>query len=208
MTRRDLTSEERAQIKRVLDQAGNVNELTAEEIAEINRICAGTEGDPRAELTNFIGLLAKTTAETLSLGKLTDDNKEVLDFVLRQLVRFAAKIKEPPVYLTMDQLTSHLRAAFLVGSWAKESDVRLVRQAEINAKMARVRQASAPQSQLKDEIIVELGQPIWSLHPRYKSERISREIMDGVNNQLQERGIREMKIDAIRKRVSKLRTAG
>jgi len=202
MSRRDLTAEEREQIKHVINQARNVDDLSTEELAEINRICAPAGGDPREKLTDFIRDLTKMAAETLSQGKLADDQKEVLKDSLHRLTRFAAKIKNPPVDLSMDVLAGHLEAVFLIGSFATKTQAEMVTRAKINAKMERLRKPKEEKSQAIDATILELRDALLKRNKRRSKRWIAQKILDDLLRRHPDSPARTE--DALARRLSRL----
>jgi hypothetical protein len=100
-------------------------------------------------------------------------------------------------------LNCALSAAFVIGSRLSDSPIkaRLIRDSA-----ARATQARKASSSLTDEVIVSVGLPVWTRHPRRSHHWVAGEIFDDVNQKLKEQHLQTLKIDAVRKRVKRLRT--
>ncbi len=98
-------------------------------------------------------------------------------------------------------------AAFFIGAKATKNPIyeRILRQAR-KARTLRATGSKLSRSRAIDDVISSLAMPILQKYPRRSANWVAGSVELGVNARLKALNLRSMKIDAIRKRVRKIRT--
>jgi hypothetical protein len=106
-------------------------------------------------------------------------------------------------------LSSAISAAMTIGNLALKSPiVERELKALQSARAAAATQQKLTDSRGIDDVIGSEAAPIWKKHPSWTPNRVATMIRDSVNRELSALKLDPLAIDAIRKRVSKLRTNG
>lgn len=131
---------------------------------------------------------------------------QILQGAVQELKRLLLSGCAPPKYdhdrsYRLERLWGLIGAAALLSRHGGEDEFKK------RARWAHVRAAKEPRSRAIGQSVELYARPVLTQHPRWSSERIAREIEDKVNAKLRNLSQQIVKIDAIKKRISKIRTA-
>lgn len=102
-----------------------------------------------------------------------------------------------------------VQAAFSIGAHAIENPIveRMHRELQ-KQRAARATKKKLSNSVAVDRVILAAATPFWTKQPGRKPNWVAGRILDSVNEALKAERLRPMKIDAVRKRIARLRTNG